>query len=122
MSSGRREGGKQESVAKTKADLIDEVASRTKLPNVHADLLVSRVFDCMAEALQRGEGIEIRGFGSFTVRSYAEYVGRNPRSGDAIQVKGKRLPFFRVGKELRERLNFVHVGARGQTETALKSR
>jgi integration host factor subunit beta len=115
MSSRRREGGRQASVAKTKVDLIEEVAARRKLPIVRSDLLVSRVIDCMVEALQRGEGIEIRGFGSFTVRSYGEYMGRNPRSGDAIQVKAKRLPFFKVGKELRERLNFVHVGARGQT-------
>jgi integration host factor subunit beta len=119
MSSGQREGGKQASVAKSKSDLIEEVAARTKLPRVRAELLVSRIFDCMAEVMQRGEGVEIRGFGSFTVRSYGEYVGRNPRSGDAILVKAKRLPFFRVGKELRERLNFVHV-ARGQT--APKSR
>ena len=120
MSSGRREGGKQASLAKSKADLIEEVAARTKLTHVRAELLVSLVFDCMAEAFHRGEGVEIRGFGSFTVRSYGEYLGRNPRSGQALRVKAKRLPFFRVGKELRERLNVVPVGAGGQTP--LKSR
>src|SRR5665811_261125 len=107
-------------MAKTKADLIDEVAARTKLPSVRSDLLVSRVFDCMVEAFHRGEGVEIRGFGSFSVRSYGEYVGRNPRNGQAVRVKAKRLPFFKVGKELRDRLNSVHAGAGEQT--ALKSR
>jgi integration host factor subunit beta len=120
MSVGRRECGRQASVAKSKSDLIAEVAARTKLPLVDAEPLVSRVFDCMAEAMQRGEGIEIRGFGSFTVRSYGEYVGRNPRSGDAVQVRAKRLPFFKVGKELRERVNFVDDGA--AVQTVLKSR
>jgi integration host factor subunit beta len=120
MSSGRLGIGAQASMAKSKSDLIDEVAERTKLPVVRVDLLVSQVFACIAEAFQRGEGVEIRGFGSFTVRSYGEYVGRNPRSGDAIQVRAKRLPFFKVGKELRERLNLVRVGAPEQT--ALKSR
>jgi integration host factor subunit beta len=104
----------------TKADLIDEVAARTKLASVRSDLLVSLVFDCMVEAFYRGEGVEIRGFGSFTVRSYGEYVGRNPRSGQVVSVKAKRVPVFKVGKELRERLNSVKTGAGGQT--ALKTR
>ena len=107
-------------MAKTKADLIDEVAARTKLPSVRSELLVSRVFDCMVEAFHRGEGVEIRGFGSFTVRSYGEYVGRNPRNGHAVHVKAKRLPFFKVGKEPREQLNSVHIGAGGRA--ALRSR
>jgi integration host factor subunit beta len=120
MSSGWREVGTQASVAKSKSDLIEEMAARTKLPHLRAELLVNRVFDCMAKAMQRGEGIEIRGFGSFTVRSYREYVGRNPRSGDAVQVKAKRLPFFKVGKELRVRINAVNGGASGAA--AFKSR
>src|SRR5690606_29877767 len=59
----------------------------------------------MVEALQRGEGIEIRGFGSFTVRQYKSYEGRNPRTGDPVHVAPKRLPFFKVGKDLRLRVN-----------------
>jgi integration host factor subunit beta len=59
----------------------------------------------MTEALQRGEGIEIRGFGSFTVRPYKEYSGRNPRTGAPVPVPPKRLPFFKVGKELKELVN-----------------
>lgn len=89
----------------TKADLIDLVAERAKLPRGRAELLVGQVFDCMVEALRRGDGIEIRGFGSFSIREYREYQGRNPRTGEAVHVKPKRLAFFKVGKELRERVN-----------------
>ena len=59
----------------------------------------------MVDALKRGDGIEIRGFGSFTVRDYKAYEGRNPRTGETVHVAPKRLPFFKVGKELRERVN-----------------
>jgi len=89
----------------TKADLIAVIADKLKLPWARAELLVDQVFSSMVEALQQGEGIEIRGFGSFTVREYKAYEGRNPRTGDAVHVKPKRLAFFKVGKELRERVN-----------------
>jgi integration host factor subunit beta len=98
----------------TKADLIDIVAERTKLPRGRAELLVGQMFDCMVDALQKGEGIEIRGFGSFSIRSYREYQGRNPRTGQAVHVKPKRLAFFKVGKELRDRVN----GTRGSQAPA----
>ena len=89
----------------TKADLIDIVADRLKLPRGRAELLVGHIFDAMVDALRRDEGIEIRGFGSFSIRTYREYEGRNPRTGEAVHVKPKRLAFFKVGKELRERVN-----------------
>lgn len=89
----------------TKADLIAAVADRLKLPVGRAELIVDQIFDCMVAALNRGEGIEIRGFGSFSIREYRAYQGRNPRTGEAVNVKPKRLAFFRVGKELRERVN-----------------
>ncbi|HEX4509757.1 MAG TPA: HU family DNA-binding protein [Burkholderiaceae bacterium] len=89
----------------TKADLIDSVAEKLKLPRGRAELLVAQVFDSMVEALRRGDGIEIRGFGSFSIREYKEYEGRNPRTGETVHVKPKRLAFFKVGKELRERVN-----------------
>lgn len=63
------------------------------------------MFDTMVGALTRGEGIEIRGFGSFTVRQYGAYEGRNPKTGDVVSVPPKRLPYFKVGKALRERVN-----------------
>jgi integration host factor subunit beta len=94
----------------TKADLIDIVAERTKLPRGRAELLVGQMFDCMVDALQKGEGIEIRGFGSFSIRAYREYQGRNPRTGEAVHVKPKRLAFFKVGKELRDRVNASRNG------------
>jgi integration host factor subunit beta len=89
----------------TKADLIDLIAERAKLPHGRAELLICQMFDSMVDALCRGEGIEIRGFGSFSIRAYKEYQGRNPRTGEAVHVRPKRLAFFKVGKELRERVN-----------------
>jgi integration host factor subunit beta len=68
-------------------------------------LLVDVVFDCMEQSMSRGEKIEIRGFGSFTVRQYRAYDGRNPRTGATVHVRPKRLAFFKVGRELRARVN-----------------
>ena len=89
----------------TKADLIALVAEKLKFPWGRAELVVDHIFESMIEALKRGEGIEIRGFGSFTIREYEAYEGRNPRTGETVHVKPKRLAFFKVGKELRERVN-----------------
>jgi len=102
----------------TKADLIDIVADRLKLPRGRAELLVGHIFDAMVDALRRDEGIEIRGFGSFSIRTYREYEGRNPRTGEAVHVKPKRLAFFKVGKELRERVNSGRQGQGGDGEDA----
>ena len=89
----------------TKADLIALVAEKLKFPWGRAELVVDHIFESMIDALKRGEGIEIRGFGSFTIRKYDAYEGRNPRTGETVHVKPKRLAFFKVGKELRERVN-----------------
>jgi integration host factor subunit beta len=89
----------------TKSELIDALAARSELTKARAELVVNCVFDAMTEALQRGEGIEIRGFGSFTVRPYKPYSGRNPRTGEPVDVPSKRLPFFKVGKELKDLVN-----------------
>jgi integration host factor subunit beta len=89
----------------TKSELIDALAGRSNLTKARAEVVVNCVFDAMTEALQKGEGIEIRGFGSFTVRPYKAYSGRNPRTGEPVPVPPKRLPFFKVGKELRELVN-----------------
>jgi integration host factor subunit beta len=89
----------------TKSELIDALAARSELTKARAELVVNCVFDAMTEALQRGEGIEIRGFGSFSVRPYKSYSGRNPRTGEPVEVPAKRLPFFKVGKELKELVN-----------------
>ena len=89
----------------TKSELIERVAEAAKLTKGKAELVVGTIFGAMTEAMVRGEGIEIRGFGSFTVRQYKAYEGRNPRTGGSVHVKPKRLPFFKVGKELRARVN-----------------
>ena len=89
----------------TKSDLIDVLCETQKIPKGRAELLVQVVFESMEGALKRGERIEIRGFGSFELRSYRPYEGRNPRTGVRVSVQPKRLPFFKVGKELKERVN-----------------
>ncbi|MBK7824842.1 HU family DNA-binding protein [Nannocystis sp.] len=95
----------------TKSELIERVADSAKLTKGRAELVVTTIFDAMVDALRRGDGIEIRGFGSFTVRQYKSYEGRNPRTGDAVHVAPKRLPFFKVGKELRARVNAAIAAA-----------
>jgi len=89
----------------TKSDLIEHLCMVEKLPKGRAELLVNTIFDCLEQSLRRGERIEIRGFGSFEIRHYRSYQGRNPRTGSTVAVKPKRLPFFKVGKELKERVN-----------------
>jgi integration host factor subunit beta len=89
----------------TKSELIETVANKLKLPKGKAELIVNCVFDSMEVSLTRGERIEIRGLGSFEIRSYKSYEGRNPRTGTKVDVRPKRLPFFKVGKELKERVN-----------------
>jgi integration host factor subunit beta len=99
----------------TKSDLIDRLCESEKLPKGRAELLVHIIFESMEAALRRGERIEIRGFGSFEIRHYRAYEGRNPRSGVTVSVRPKRLPFFKVGKELKER---VDAGARAAAARA----
>ena len=89
----------------TKSELIEMISNKLKLPKGKAEQIVNTIFESMVEALKKGEGIEIRGLGSFTVREYKAYEGRNPRTGSPVKVAPKRLPFFKVGKELRERVN-----------------
>ena len=98
----------------TKSELIEAVALRSNMTKSRAELVVNCVFDAMTSALERGEGIEIRGYGSFTVRRYEAYEGRNPRTGKAVSVPEKRLPFFKVGKGLKLLVN--HGVAAGDNE------
>ena len=89
----------------TRRELIATVAAAEGITMKEAELAVKTVFDGMERALKEEDRIEIRGFGSFKVKSYQGYQGRNPRTGDSIQVKNKKLPFFKVGRELKERVN-----------------
>ncbi len=101
----------------TKSELIEAVAERTKITKSRAELVVNCVFDAMTAALERGEGIEIRGYGSFTVRNYKPYDGRNPRTGNQVAVPSKRLPFFTVGKELTTLVNGGPIGDAGAADS-----
>jgi integration host factor subunit beta len=89
----------------TRRELIAAVAAAEGVSIKEAELVVKTVFGSMERALTEEDRIEIRGFGSFKVKFYQGYEGRNPRTGDGIQVKNKKLPFFKVGKELKERVN-----------------
>ena len=90
----------------TKADLINVIAEKARLQHKQAELVVNMVFDMMADALKKDDRIEIRGFGSFVNRSYESYQGRNPKTGQVVQVPPKRVPFFNVGKELKEMVDY----------------
>ena len=89
----------------TKSELVDAIAARADLSKARAEMVVNCVFDAMTDALKGEEGIEIRGFGSLKVRAHRPYQGRNPRTGRSVQVPSKKLPFFKVGKELKELVN-----------------
>ena len=89
-----------------KSELIKAVAERGGLSMKASKEAVSAFFDSFVEAMLQDERIEIRGFGSFVNKSYGAYVGRNPKTGAKIQVPRKKLPFFKVGKELKKRVDF----------------
>lgn len=89
----------------TKSKLVEIISRDIRRPRTKAEELVTCVFDVMEESLVKGQRIEIRGFGSFEIRPYGPYQGRNPRTGRPVAVKPKKLPFFKAGKELRERIN-----------------
>ncbi len=90
----------------TRSQLILRLAQQHPyLDHQVVERIVKTIFEKISEALARGDRIEIRGFGSFTVKEYASRVGRNPRTGEAVQVPAKRRPNFRSGKELRRRIN-----------------
>jgi integration host factor subunit beta len=90
----------------TKRELIDEVIKvYTRFSRRDAEVMVNAVFDSMTEALSRDERIEVRGFGSFVVKHRQAREGRNPKTGELVSVAAKRLPFFKVGKELKLRVD-----------------
>ncbi len=89
----------------TKSELIEAVALRTKLPKKRAEEVVNCIFDAMSESLLSDDRIEIRGFGSFSTKNYSPYQGRNPKTGESVKVNAKKSIHFKVGKELKERVN-----------------
>jgi integration host factor subunit beta len=88
-----------------KSDLIQTLANDADLPIRKSEEIINLVFETMANALSTGARIEIRGFGSFLVKRYKGYTGRNPKSGQEIVIGEKRLPFFKTGKELRQNVD-----------------
>lgn len=88
-----------------KSELIESLAQEMNLPHREAAAIANTIIDTMTDALTRGDSIEIRGFGSFVIKNYNSYEGRNPKTGKKIKVRPKKLPFFKVGKDLRERVN-----------------
>ena len=102
----RRNSTQNDLAAMTKSELIQRLAERN--PHLfHRDVerIVATIFDEISAALERGDRVELRGFGAFSVKQRDPRVGRNPRTGEAVAVAKKRVPYFKTGKELRERLN-----------------
>ncbi len=88
-----------------KSELVKALADQANISLDEATLVVNTFVDSMKDSLLDGGRVEIRGFGSFKVKEYGSYAGRNPRTGEKVAVEPKRLPFFRAGKELKEYLN-----------------
>jgi len=89
----------------TKAELVEEVSRVSDLTKKHSEVIVDTVFRSIIEALHRGEKIELRGFGSFRLRKREPRKGRNPKTGDKVDVPPKKVPYFKPGKELKELIN-----------------
>ena len=89
----------------TKAELVEEVSRVSDLTKKHSEVIVETVFKSIIDALQRGEKIELRGFGSFRLRKREPRKGRNPKTGDKVDVPPKRVPYFKPGKELKDLIN-----------------
>ena len=87
-----------------KSELIERVSQTANCSHTQAELVVNKVFSTIEDALKDGNRVELRGFGTFEVRSYDAYKGRNPKTGASVAVAPKRSPFFKAGKELREGL------------------
>ncbi len=93
----------------TKSELIEKVADRINMPKKRAEEVVNAFFDSMSDALLQDERIEVRGFGSFSLREYDSRTGRNPRTGEKVKVDEKRSVHFKVGKELRDAVADVKI-------------
>jgi integration host factor subunit beta len=100
----------------TKAELVEEVARAAELNKRDAEIIVETVFESVISALHRGEKVELRGFGSFRTRERGPRRGRNPKTGEPVDVPAKRVPYFKPGKELKEFFTESHAGE-GQAGT-----
>ena len=102
----------------TKADLVEEVSRVSDLTKKDSELIVETVFQSIVDALHRGEKIELRGFGSFRLRQREPRKGRNPKTGDRVDVPPKRVPYFKPGKELKDLINRATEGLLAAAATA----
>ena len=87
-----------------KSELINELSTKADISVSQAEVVVNTTFEAISQALGKGQRVEMRGFGSFMVRDYKPYKGRNPRTGESIRVRAKKMPSFKAGKELRDYL------------------
>jgi integration host factor subunit beta len=99
-------GGKAQGRRMNKSDLMAALKDNSDIGRQEAEKVVNLFFQTIEDALRDGERVEIRGFGSFTVNHYKSYTGRNPKTGEQIRVPSKKLPFFKVGKELKEKVDY----------------
>ena len=102
----------------TKADLVEEVTQIGDLTRRDGEVVVDTVFDAVIQALQTGDKIEIRGFGSFRTRQRNSRIGRNPKTGEKVDVPAKRVPFFKPSKELRDLVNPGEIRASRKAKPA----
>jgi integration host factor subunit beta len=102
----------------TKAELVDEVARVVQLTKKQAETIVNIVFDSIVDSLRSGQKIELRGFGSFRLRSRKSRTGRNPKTGEKVEVPSKKIPYFKPGKELKELINRAMAEAAEAAEVA----
>lgn len=89
----------------TKSDLIEAVARSCEVSKKNAEMVVNTFLESIIESLNRNEGVELRGFGSFRIRDRGARTGRNPRTGASVEVRAKKVPYFKVGKHLKEVVN-----------------
>ena len=99
----------------TKAVLIEEVLRVTELPRKESETIVETIFESIIDALQKGDKIEIRGFGSFRTRQRRGRMGRNPKTGEKVEVPAKKIPFFKPSKELKDFVNSPEAAASAAT-------
>jgi len=97
--------GESKAGVMTKAELVDEVARVVQLTKKQAETIVNIVFDSIVDSLRSGQKIELRGFGSFRLRNRKSRTGRNPKTGEKVEVPSKKIPYFKPGKELKELIN-----------------
>ena len=102
----------------TKADLVEEVAKVTELTRKDSEVIVDTLFESVIKALRVGDKLEVRGFGSFRVRQRNSRVGRNPKTGEKVEVPAKRVPYFKPSKELKDLINGDGSAAAGSAPTA----